>query len=63
MHGRMHVTKALLCRYFDQPAEVKAGFPTTDWGTLDLLGYKAYRMQEGGMKTSLCFFDPPSKSL
>ena len=44
----------LLSRYFDQPAKVKAGFPTTDWGTLDLLGYKAYRMQEGGMKIIAC---------
>ena len=35
-------------RYFQQPTEVKAAFPTTDWSTLDLLGYKAYRMQEGG---------------
>ena len=52
--------QTLLFRYFDQPAKVKAGFPTTDWGTLDLLGYKSYRMQEGGMEISLCCSDPAS---
>ena len=39
------------CRYFEQPAEVKAAFPTTDWSTLNLLGYKAYRMQEEGQRS------------
>ena len=37
-----------ICRYFQQPTEEKAAFPMTDWSTLDLLGYKAYRMQGGG---------------
>ncbi|CAK0786886.1 hypothetical protein CVIRNUC_010100 [Coccomyxa viridis] len=44
------IDRAFACstQYFQQPTEVKAAFPTTDWSTLDLLGYKAYRMQEGG---------------
>ena len=36
------------CRYFDQPAEVKAKYPSVDWGAVKLLGYEVNRMHEGG---------------
>lgn len=40
---------AILCRYFDQPSEVKAKYPSVDWGAVKLLGYEVNRMHEGGM--------------
>ena len=39
----------ILCRYFDQPSEVKAKYPSVDWGAVKLLGYEVNRMHEGGM--------------
>ena len=36
------------CRYFDQPAEVKAKYPSVDWGAVKLLGYEVNKMHEGG---------------
>ena len=42
-----------VCRYFDQPAEVKAKYPSVDWGAVKLLGYEVNRMHEGGKSHSI----------
>ena len=42
-------TLASLCRYFNQPKEVKAKYPSVDWGAVKLLGYEVNKMHEGGM--------------
>ena len=44
---------ALLCRYFNQPPEVKAKYPSVDWGAVKLLGYEVNKMHEGGMAPDL----------
>ncbi|CAL5228586.1 g11746 [Coccomyxa viridis] len=38
---------AINARYFDQPSEVKAKYPSVDWGAVKLLGYEVNRMHEG----------------
>ena len=40
---------AFSCRYFNQPPEVKAKYPSVDWGAVKLLGYEVNKMDEGGV--------------
>ncbi|EIE19386.1 Clavaminate synthase-like protein [Coccomyxa subellipsoidea C-169] len=41
-------------RYFNQPAEVKAKYPSTDWAAVKLLGYEVNSMSEGGLVRESC---------